>query len=228
MTEPIRPAPLSDIHSATCSRKPAPDLGSVSRPSVKACSTRSGTSSDAASSISASQVLQARVHAAVGDQADHVHALGRGEGVAQHLVGGQLAVLGGGVDPGQVLHHDAAGAEVEVADLGVAHLPLGQPDGPAAGGQRRRRKRRPQLVEHGRVGERDGVAGAVGGQAPAVEDDQRRARHGQRVARRPRSASVTARRRRRSPRSSRRPATLRRPARRRRRAAPAARPRCRP
>ena len=31
----------------------------------------------------------------------------------------------------EVLPHDRAGAEVEVADLGVAHLAVGQPDGAA-------------------------------------------------------------------------------------------------
>ena len=42
----------------------------------------------------------------------------------------------GVVDARQVLAHDRARAEVQVTDLGVAHLPLGQPDGAPAGGQR--------------------------------------------------------------------------------------------
>ncbi len=33
------------------------------------------------------------------------------------------------VDADDVLHHDPAGAEVEVADLAVSHLPLGQSNG---------------------------------------------------------------------------------------------------
>ena len=41
----------------------------------------------------------------------------------------ERAVSDGGVDARQVLEHRATGAQVEVADLGVAHLPGGQADG---------------------------------------------------------------------------------------------------
>src|SRR5579883_662688 len=40
----------------------------------------------------------------------------------------QLARGDGGIDPRQVLHHQAAGAEIGVADLGIAHLAIGQAD----------------------------------------------------------------------------------------------------
>ena len=121
-----------------------------------------------------------------------------------------------GVDPREVLRDDRAGAEVEVADLGVAHLPLGQPDGLALRGQRRVRVLGPQPVEHRRVGERDRVARAVGREAPAVEHDEADGRDASRAPRPPRS-----------PRSRPGRGWRRRPARRRRRAARAARPRCR-
>ena len=55
--------------------------------------------------------------------------------VAQHLVLAERAVRDRLVDAREVLRDDRAGAEVEVADLGVAHLAL------AAG-----RRRAPQAV----------------------------------------------------------------------------------
>ena len=82
------------------------------------------------------QVLLGGVHAAARDEPDQVDALGGAEGGAQRLVLGQRAVLDRGVDPREVLRHDRAGAEVEVADLGVAHLPGREPDGLALRGQR--------------------------------------------------------------------------------------------
>ena len=76
------------------------------------------------------------------------------------------------VDAREVLRHDRARAEVEMADLGVAHLALGQADRLALGGELRVRVRLPQPVEHGGVGERDGVPRPVRGEAPSVEDDE--------------------------------------------------------
>ena len=52
----------------------------------------------------------------------------RAAGRAQRLVLEERAVLDRLVDPQQVLLDDRARAEVEVPDLGVAHLPLGQAD----------------------------------------------------------------------------------------------------
>ena len=85
-------------------------------------------------------VLPAGVDAAVGDQAEQVQAAARAAagalaGGEQRLVLEEAAVGDGVVDPGQVLLDDRAGAEVEVADLGVAHLPLGQADVGALGGE---------------------------------------------------------------------------------------------
>ena len=97
------------------------------------------------------QVAVGRVHAAVGHEPDQVDALRPAERRLQHLVLGQRAVLDRGVDARQVLGDDRAGPQVEVADLGVAHLPLGQPDARPHRDQLRVRVLGPQLVEHRRL-----------------------------------------------------------------------------
>ena len=126
------------------------------------------------------QVAEAGVHAAVGHQPDQVHALGAGERVHDRGVLAQHPVEHGVVDAREVLADDGAGAEVEVADLGVAHLPLGQPHGAPGGRQRGVRVGVPQLVEHRRARQRDGVAGAGIGEAPAIQHDQAGAGQGKR------------------------------------------------
>ena len=83
------------------------------------------------------------------------------------------AVADGQVDAHQVLEQDAAGADREVADLRVAHLPRRQADRLTRGREARVRVRRPEVVEHRRRGQLDGVSGAGRGEAPAVEDDER-------------------------------------------------------
>src|SRR4029077_7522929 len=64
------------------------------------------------------------------------------------------------------------GADREMADLGVAHLPRRQPDRLAGGLERRVRVPGPQALEHRRVGEVDGVARPRRRDPPAVEDDE--------------------------------------------------------
>jgi hypothetical protein len=118
------------------------------------------------------QVPVRRVHAAFGHQPDQMHARRGVQRIQDHLVLGQRAVLDRLVDPHEVLLDDRPSAEVEVAYLGVAHLPGRQPDRLAAGGQRRVVVLRPQLVEHRRVGERDRVPRSVRRQPPTVEDDE--------------------------------------------------------
>ena len=117
-----------------------------------------------------------RMDTAVGDEADEMDAIRAGEACAQHLVGRELPVRDRRVDARQVLADDGAGAEVEMAHLGVAHLPRRQPDGLAAGGQLRVRVARPEVVEDRRVGQRHRVPRPRLGQPPPVEDDQRDAR----------------------------------------------------
>ena len=133
------------------SRNSAPLCGSVSRPSVKAWMTRSSTPASAARVQQRVEMVDARVHAAVGDEREDVHARRRLQRLEQHRVAAEARQPRGLVDERQVLLDDRARAEVEVADLGVAHLPVGQPDGAAAGGQRRVRVALPERVEDRRV-----------------------------------------------------------------------------
>ena len=74
-------------------------------------------------------------------------------------------------DARQLLHHDAAGADVQVADLGIAHLAVGQPDIEAGRGAARVRRRH-EPVERRRVGLADSVVRRLLAPAPAIEDDE--------------------------------------------------------
>ena len=145
---------------------------------MKAWKTTSGTPSWVASSIAASMCSQpewtppsetspSRWSLPAGAAA------GALAGRPQGLVLEEAAVGDRVVDPGQVLLDDGAGAEVEVADLGVAHLPLGKADVAPLGRELGVGELRPEPVEDRRLGDRDRVAGAGLGDAPAVEDDQR-------------------------------------------------------
>ena len=78
----------------------------------------------------------------------------------------------GGVDPRQVLHHHPAGAEIHVADLGIAHLARGQPDMPLRGVGDAVRRGPHQPIPDRLPGERDGIVGTTAGAAPAIEDAQ--------------------------------------------------------
>ncbi len=118
------------------------------------------------------QVGKARVHAAVGDQADQMDALGAGQRAHDCVVLAEHAIDDGVVDACEVLAYDGAGAEVEVADLRVAHLALRQSDRAAAGGQCGVRVGAPERVEDRRVGKADRIARPRLGEPPAVEDHQ--------------------------------------------------------
>ena len=82
------------------------------------------------------------------------------------------AVLDGVVNARELLEDDAAGADVEVADLGVAHLTVGQADVLAGSTEGGVRIVRIQAVDKGRVGRAHGVVGALGRQTEAVHDDE--------------------------------------------------------
>ena len=138
------------------------------------------------------QVLVGGVHAAVADEPDQVHPRSVGERGAQHLVRGQGAVLHGLVDAREVLLDDRAGAEVEVADLRVAHLALGQADRPSAGRQLGARATCPEVVEDRRRGQVDGVPGPGRRDPPPVEDDEHGRREGAVVAHRRAASTIAA------------------------------------
>jgi hypothetical protein len=128
----------------------------------------------AASAISALQVLERGVHAAVGDEPEQVHALGARERRAQH----RLAASVPSATASSIRVRSCArraGAEVEVTDLGVAHLAVGQPDRAPAGGQLGVRVGRPQLVEHRRARQRDALPGPARGASPQPSSTTRHA-----------------------------------------------------
>lgn len=115
------------------------------------------------------------VHAAGRQQAEHVQGAVGAHGVdggVQRRVEVEAAVLERRLDPGQVLPDHAAGPQVHVADLGVAHLSLGQADRAAMGGDQGVRTGRAQAVPVRRVGGGDGVVGRIVAMAEAVEDQQ--------------------------------------------------------
>ena len=111
------------------------------------------------------QVVVAGVDAAVAQEAEEVERLAALPGVLDRAdergVLEEGAVLDRLVEAGDPLVDDEAGAEVEVPDLGVAHLPGGQAD-VAAGGSHLGVGELPHpAVDVRRVGQPDGVAGVV-------------------------------------------------------------------
>jgi len=121
-------------------------------------------------------VDQVAVHAAVGQKAHKVHRAAGLLGVLHRTQKGGIFkkavipdVLG---DAGQLLIDDAAGTDVGVAHLAVAHLPVGQAhrlartvqQGVGAGGK--------QLVQIGGICRGHGIGPGGRGNAPAVQDHQ--------------------------------------------------------
>ena len=121
-------------------------------------------------------VAHVRVHAARAHEAHEVQGLARGldvvHGLDEDLVLGDGAVLDGVVDAAELLEHDAAGTDVEVAHLGVAHLAVGQAHVLAGGAQRGVRELGVERVEVGVARAGDGVLIVRRGQAAAVHDDE--------------------------------------------------------
>src|SRR5207247_11370632 len=75
------------------------------------------------------------VHAAVGNESEKMKPMASrfDEGFLQYLITSELARGDGLVNPSQVLRNNSAGAQVEVADLRVAHLPSGHANVSSAG-----------------------------------------------------------------------------------------------
>jgi hypothetical protein len=117
-----------------------------------------------------------RVHAAVGDEAEEVQAslAGAGvlHGVEQHRMLEKFSVLDHQIDAGDVHVHDAAGADVEMANLAVAHLAFGQADERAAGVNERVGIFAQQAIVGGFARQSDGVGFGFGAVSPAVEDEE--------------------------------------------------------
>ena len=123
------------------------------------------------------QVVQRRMHAARGSQPHQVHALAilLGIFVCRHDFGVlQDAPVGAcAVDFHQILIHDAARANVQVAHLGVAHLPVGQAHVLARSQQLRVRVVLGQVIHVRRGGAEDGVVLSAIANAPTVENHQK-------------------------------------------------------
>ena len=93
-----------------------------------------------------------------------------GDEVEQSGVAGELAGADGGVDARQLLHHHPAGADVHMADLGIAHLALGQAHMQLRGVDQGVGRLGHPALPGGRLGQGHGIAGAGGGMAPAVQN----------------------------------------------------------
>ncbi len=124
------------------------------------------------------QVRDVRMHAAIGQQADEVQHRpglgGFGEDLRERGMGLELAARDHLVNARQRLDDAAAGAEVEVAHLGVAHLAGREAHRDAHAVQQRPRIVAQQAVPVGGVGQLNGVAGGVAAVAPPVQYQQYR------------------------------------------------------
>ena len=126
------------------------------------------------------EVVDVGVHAAVGHKAHEVQAGGSGLAVSFHNHGilGQGTIVDGVGDAAEVLEHHAAGTQIQVTHLGVAHLTIGQTHVLAGGTQHHVRAGGQQFVGERSLGENGSIAGLIGGfralrvAAPAVADDK--------------------------------------------------------
>jgi hypothetical protein len=123
------------------------------------------------------QMVDVRMDATVGDKAQQVHVarpLARTpERRHERLVLEERAVGNRPVDPLEVLVEHTAGADRQVADLGIAHLSRRQSDRFARCRESRVRVVRPEPVEHRRRRQLDRVSRTRRRAAPAVQDDER-------------------------------------------------------
>src|SRR4029077_17442814 len=95
------------------------------------------------------------------------------EHAAQRVVLEERAVRDRAVHAHQVLVETPPGADREMADLGVAHLPRRQSDRLTRGVEGRVRVGAPEAVEDGSVRQLDGIARPRWRATPPVEDDER-------------------------------------------------------
>ena len=123
------------------------------------------------------------MHAAIGDQPHQMRGaaggLELGDEAEDRRVAEEAPLLDGQVDLAEIHRHHAAGADIGVADLGIAHLALRQPGIGAVRGERGVRAGGHQPVEIRGPGEARGIAFLALGKPPAVEDAEN---HGFRYA----------------------------------------------
>jgi hypothetical protein len=122
------------------------------------------------------EVFGVRVHAARRDQAQQVQAAAFGHaGVGEPGPGrphGEIALFQAARDADQVLVDDAAGADGQVPDLAVAHLPVGQAHVQAAGAQGGEGVVAQQRLVEPRMGADDRVADLAAGTAAVAHPVQ--------------------------------------------------------
>ena len=97
---------------------------------------------------------------------DIVHSLDK------NLVLGDGAILDGIVDARKLLEHDAAGTDVEVTHLGVAHLAVGKAHVLARSTERGVGVLLVQAIKEGRLGSGDGILAIGRSKAAAIHDNQ--------------------------------------------------------
>ena len=116
------------------------------------------------------------MHPAVRDQTDQVQWTSRASGVvgrvAQRAIGKEFAGCNRLTDANDILANDIAGAQRQVADLGVAHLSVGQSYGCARRLQHGVRVAGEVGVEIGRLCLGDGVVSFARIDAEPVENEQ--------------------------------------------------------
>ena len=84
----------------------------------------------------------------------------------------QRAVCNRLINARQVLQHDTPAAQIHMAHFRIAHLPVGQANGKAAGLEPGARGAVPQSAIVGRFGELDGIVCRLFAVSPAIEDAQ--------------------------------------------------------
>ena len=94
------------------------------------------------------------------------HDAARGDQLLERAVGRRC------VDLGEILHHNTAGADIEVANLRVAHLALRQPNVEPGRFEEGMRPRLPQPIEIRRAGKANGIIGPLLPPAPAIENNK--------------------------------------------------------
>ena len=123
------------------------------------------------------KVLVDRVHAARANESQEVQSpvflLYVPASTHEGRIGVEASVGDGRRDAYKILHHHASGAEIQVSDLAVAHLPFGQADAKSGSFEQRARAAAPERIPGRGVGECDCVAVSFGAVAPSIEYDER-------------------------------------------------------
>jgi hypothetical protein len=122
------------------------------------------------------EMLEVAVHAAIGDETEKMErtlSSGRlGTGMNEHRITEKAAVGDRGANACQILVDHPAGADVEVTDFAVAHLPNRQTNPRARRHQGAVGTLRFESVEGRRRRQTDGVARACRRHSPTVENDK--------------------------------------------------------